>query len=117
MPGVVLGLGVAIALGGLQIGGVTIYGSRGLGMVAQEVDLAWRQGPYDVLVTLLAASLYPAHVFSANWAAIWRRTGPLFSAMTGWGLWQRGAQVSGLHPGDRVCFCNGGIGGTMGTYA
>jgi len=29
MPGVVLGLGVAIAFGGLQIGGVTIYGSRG----------------------------------------------------------------------------------------
>lgn len=37
MPGVVLGLGVAIAFGGLQIGGVTIYGSRGLVMVAHSL--------------------------------------------------------------------------------
>ncbi len=37
MPGVVLGLGVAIAFGGLKIGGVTIYGSRGLVMVAHAL--------------------------------------------------------------------------------
>ena len=28
-----------------------------------------------------------------------------------------GAAVTAVKPGDRVCFCNGGIGGTMGTYA
>lgn len=37
MPGVVLGLGVAIAFGGLQIGSVTFYGSRGLVMVAHSL--------------------------------------------------------------------------------
>ena len=28
-----------------------------------------------------------------------------------------GEGVTAVRPGDRVCFCNGGIGGTMGTYA
>jgi putative spermidine/putrescine transport system permease protein/spermidine/putrescine transport system permease protein len=37
MPGVVLGLGVAIAFGGLQIGGYSIYGSRELVMVAHSL--------------------------------------------------------------------------------
>jgi putative spermidine/putrescine transport system permease protein/spermidine/putrescine transport system permease protein len=37
MPGVVLGLGVAIAFGGLEIGGVAIYGSRGLVMIAHAL--------------------------------------------------------------------------------
>lgn len=37
MPGVVLGLGVAIAFGGLKLGGVAIYGSRGLVMVAHSL--------------------------------------------------------------------------------
>lgn len=37
MPGVVLGLGVAIAFGGLRIGGVSIYGSRGLVMIAHSL--------------------------------------------------------------------------------
>ena len=37
MPGVVLGLGVAITFGGLQLGGVSIYGSRGLVMLAHSL--------------------------------------------------------------------------------
>jgi putative spermidine/putrescine transport system permease protein/spermidine/putrescine transport system permease protein len=37
MPGVVLGLGVAIAFGGLQIGDYSIYGSRELVMVAHSL--------------------------------------------------------------------------------
>lgn len=37
MPGVVLGLGVAIAFGGLQIGSYSIYGSRELVMVAHSL--------------------------------------------------------------------------------
>jgi NADPH2:quinone reductase len=28
-----------------------------------------------------------------------------------------GSNVSSVAPGDRVCFCNGGIGGDLGTYA
>ena len=37
MPGVVLGLGVAIAFGGLQIGNYSIYGSRELVMIAHSL--------------------------------------------------------------------------------
>ena len=37
MPGVVLGLGVAIAFGGLQIGDYSIYGSRELVMIAHSL--------------------------------------------------------------------------------
>jgi putative spermidine/putrescine transport system permease protein/spermidine/putrescine transport system permease protein len=37
MPGVVLGLGVAIAFGGLSIGGFSVYGSRLLVMVAHSL--------------------------------------------------------------------------------
>lgn len=37
MPGVVLGLGVAVAFGGIYIGGFNIYGSRGLVMLAHSL--------------------------------------------------------------------------------
>lgn len=37
MPGVVLGLGVAITFGGLNIGGFAVYGSRGLVMLAHSL--------------------------------------------------------------------------------
>lgn len=37
MPGVVLGLGVAIAFGGITIGGMSAYGSRGLVMLAHSL--------------------------------------------------------------------------------
>lgn len=37
MPGVVLGLGVAIAFGGLQIGSYSVYGSRELVMIAHSL--------------------------------------------------------------------------------
>jgi len=37
MPGVVLGLGVAITFGGLSIAGITIYGSRGLVIIAHSL--------------------------------------------------------------------------------
>jgi ABC-type spermidine/putrescine transport system permease subunit II len=37
MPGVVLGLGVAIAFGGVEIAGMDLYGSRGLVMIAHSL--------------------------------------------------------------------------------
>jgi ABC-type spermidine/putrescine transport system permease subunit II len=37
MPGVVLGLGVAIAFGGISIGGASLYGSRFLVMIAHSL--------------------------------------------------------------------------------
>lgn len=37
MPGVVLGLGVAIAFGGFKIAGISLYGSRGLVMIAHSL--------------------------------------------------------------------------------
>ncbi len=84
----------------------------------QEVDLHWPRGPLDVLVTLHAAALNPADVFFRQLGGYLASDQPFVLGHDGMGVVaQVGPGVTGLHPGDRVCFCNGGIGGTMGTYA
>lgn len=85
---------------------------------AQDVDLAWPQGPQDVLVTLHAAALNPADVFFRQLGGYLTSDHPFVLGHDGMGVVAAvGAGVAGLRPGDRVCFCNGGIGGTFGTYA
>lgn len=97
---------VASSLGGPEV------------FVARDVDLAWPQGPQDVLVTLHAASLNPADVFFRQLGGYLASDNPFVLGHDGMGVVAAvGADVTGLRPGDRVCFCNGGIGGTMGTYA
>ena len=97
---------VASSLGGPEV------------LVARDVDLAWPQGPQDVLVTLRAASLNPADVFLRQLGGYLASDTPFVLGHDGMGVVAAvGSEVTGLHPGDRVCFCNGGIGGTMGTYA
>lgn len=87
-------------------------------LVAQDVHLAWPQGPQDVLVTLRAASLNPADVFFRQLGGYLASDTPFVLGHDGMGVVAAvGAEVTGLHLGDRVCFCNGGIGGSMGTYA
>ena len=84
----------------------------------QEVDLHWPRGPLDVLVTLHAAALNPADVFFRQLGGYLASDQPFVLGHDGMGVVaQVGPGVTGLHPGDRVCFCNGGIGGPMGTYA
>lgn len=83
-----------------------------------EVDLAWPQGPADVLVELKAAALNPADVFFRQLGGYIAGPQPFVLGHDGMGIVKAvGAAVTRVKPGDRVCFCNGGIGGTMGTYA
>lgn len=83
-----------------------------------EVDLAWPQGPADVLVELKAAALNPADVFFRQLGGYIAGAQPFVLGHDGMGIVKAvGAAVTRVKPGDRVCFCNGGIGGTMGTYA
>jgi len=71
----------------------------------------------DVLVRLRAAGVNPADAW-------FRSLGPYIPHLPcilghdGAGVVERiGAGVTGFRPGDRVAFCNGGIGGDPGTYA
>lgn len=97
---------VATALGGPEV------------LTLRDVDLDWPQGPQDVLVTLYAAAVNPADVFFRQLGGYVTSDQPFVLGHDGMGVVTAvGAGVTGLRPGDRVCFCNGGIGGTMGTYA
>lgn len=83
----------------------------------QDIELAWPGGPEDVLVELNAAALNPADTFFRQLGG-YLDEGPFVLGHDGMGVVAAvGGAVTGLAPGDRVCFCNGGIGGTPGTYA
>jgi NADPH2:quinone reductase len=83
-----------------------------------EVDLAWPRGPDDVLVELRAAALNPADVFFRELGGYVSGPDPFVLGHDGMGVVKDvGPMVTRVKPGDRVCFCNGGIGGAMGTYA
>lgn len=84
----------------------------------QEVDLHWPAGRGDVLVRLKAAALNPADTFFRQLGGYLDSGGPLILGHDGAGTVEAvGADVVGVKPGDRVCFCHGGIGGAPGTYA
>jgi NADPH2:quinone reductase len=83
-----------------------------------EVDLVWPRGPDDVLVELRAAALNPADVFFRELGGYVAGPDPFVLGHDGMGVVKDvGPMVTRVKPGDRVCFCNGGIGGAMGTYA
>jgi NADPH:quinone reductase len=83
-----------------------------------EVDLAWPRGADDVLVELRAAALNPADVFFRELGGYVSGPDPFVLGHDGMGVVKDvGPRVTRVKPGDRVCFCNGGIGGAMGTYA
>ncbi len=87
-------------------------------MSLKPVDLPWPANPDDVLVRLHAAGVNPADTF-------FRALGPYVGEAAGTVLGHDGAgvveavgsAVTSVAVGDRVCFCNGGIGGPNGTYA
>ena len=84
----------------------------------QDVDLAWPRGTHDVLVRLRAAALNPADIFFRQLGGYIDGPEPLVLGHDGMGVVEAvGSDVTDVKPGDRVCFCNGGIGGTLGTYA
>jgi NADPH2:quinone reductase len=83
----------------------------------REIDLPWPGAPQDVLVELRAASINPADTFFRQLGG-YLDTGPFVLGHDGMGVVSAiGPEVTGFAVGDRVCFCNGGIGGTPGTYA
>ena len=83
-----------------------------------DVELAWPQGPSDVMVELKAAALNPADVFFRELGGYLSGPQPFVLGHDGMGVVTKvGPSVTRVKPGDRVCFCNGGIGGTLGTYA
>jgi NADPH2:quinone reductase len=84
----------------------------------RALDLNWDPEGAEVLVRLVAAGVNPADTF-------FRSLGPYIGTAEGCVLGHDGAGIvqaigrgaSGFAPGDRVCFCHGGVGGAAGTYA
>jgi NADPH2:quinone reductase len=84
----------------------------------QSIPLRWPRGRHDVLVRLLAAALNPADVWFRKLGGYIESEQPLILGHDGAGIVEAiGPAVSSIKAGDRVCFCNGGIGGETGTYA
>lgn len=84
----------------------------------QDVELQWPGGAHDVLVELHAAALNPADGFFRQLGGYVSGDQPFVLGHDGMGIVKDvGSAVTLVKTGDRVCFCNGGIGGTMGTYA
>ena len=87
-------------------------------LVPGKLALDWDPEGADVLVRLEAAAINPADLY-------FREYGPYLGTAEGCVLGHDGAgvveqvgkQAKGVAVGDRVAFCNGGGGGTPGTYA
>lgn len=103
----------------MKIKAVVVTETGGADKLAlRDVELGWPRGPSDVLVTLKAAALNPADVFFRQLGGYLSGPEPFVLGHDGMGIVSAvGPDVTAVKPGDRVCFCNGGIGGTMGTYA
>jgi NADPH:quinone reductase len=87
-------------------------------LVSRDVPLSWPAGRGDVLVQLKAAALNPADVWFRKLGGYFEPSGPFILGHDGAGIVEAiGADVVGVKPGDRVCFCHGGIGAAPGTYA
>ncbi|MDH3221712.1 MAG: zinc-binding dehydrogenase [Gammaproteobacteria bacterium] len=83
-----------------------------------HVDLPWPASPGDVLVRLKTAALNPADAYFRSFGPYISSAGPCILGHDGAGVVEAvGDEVTGIGPGQRVCFCNGGIGGAYGTYA
>ena len=84
----------------------------------QDVELDWPGGDKNVLVELHAAGLNPADTFFRQLGGYVAGDQPFVLGHDGMGVVKAvGAKVTSVRVGDRVAFCNGGLGGTMGTYA
>jgi len=83
-----------------------------------QVDLPWPAAQHDVLIRLKAAALNPADAYFRAFGPYVHDSRPCILGHDGFGVVEEiGSAVSRVQPGQRVCFCNGGIGGDFGTYA
>jgi len=83
----------------------------------QQVPLSWPRGGQEALVRLKAASLNPADVYFRSYGPYIKNAAPILGHDGAGVVEEVGGEVARFRPGDRVCFCNGGIGGDPGTYA
>ncbi|MGD8350609.1 MAG: zinc-binding dehydrogenase [Gammaproteobacteria bacterium] len=84
----------------------------------RKVDLPWPASGSDVLLRLTAAALNPADAYFRAYGPYLDSPGPCVLGHDGAGVVEAvGDGVETVRPGQRVCFCNGGIGGVSGTYA
>jgi len=71
-----------------------------------------------VLVRIEAAALNPADAYFRAFGPYVENDGPCILGHDAFGVVEEiGNGVTRVEPGQRVCFCNGGIGDTNGTYA
>jgi NADPH2:quinone reductase len=83
-----------------------------------DVEMPWPGSGRDVLVRLRTASLNPADAYFRAFGPYIENGGPCILGHDGAGIVEQvGNEVQLVEPGQRVCFCNGGIGGKYGTYA
>ena len=103
----------------LKIKAVTATDPGGIEVLQmRDVELPWPRSDLDVLVRLEAAGVNPADCYFRKYGGYLRSEHPLVLGHDGAGVVEAtGTAVTLFKPGDRVCFCNGGIGGDMGTYA
>ena len=74
--------------------------------------------PGEAVVRLRAAALNPADIFFRQLGGYVSGPAPLVLGHDGMGVVREiGAGVTLVKPGERVCFCHGGIGGNPYTYA
>ncbi len=84
----------------------------------RETELPWPSAGHDVLVRLTAAALNPADAYFRAYGPYIDSGAPCILGHDGAGVVEAlGADVGSVQVGQRVCFCNGGIGGANGTYA
>lgn len=83
----------------------------------REITLRWPARDCDVLVRVEAAGVNPADGFFRALGTYVEADEPVVLGSDGAGVVAEvGPGVARVRPGDRVCFCNGGIGGVPGTY-
>jgi NADPH2:quinone reductase len=87
-------------------------------LVPGPIALDWDPSGADLLVRLEAASVNPADLYFRQYGPYLGRAEGCVLGHDGAGVVERvGSRAAGHAVGDRVAFCNGGIGGTPGTYA
>lgn len=84
----------------------------------REIDLPWDPEGSEVLVRLTVAGVNPADTFFRAFGPYEGSAEGCILGHDGAGIVQAvGAKTTGILPGDRVCFCYGGVGVSAGTYA
>jgi NADPH2:quinone reductase len=103
----------------MKIKAVAVSGRGGPEVLKlRDVELDWPRGAGEVLIELTAAALNPADVYFRKFGGYVEGPAPLVLGHDGAGVVRSvGSQVRSVAAGDRVCFCNGGIGRDLGTYA